>query len=351
MRKYYLLLSIGLGLAILVTIKIVSNFRKTEAQSVKVPTPVVQVECYRLRDTAVKSPFRAVGYIKANERVDVVSELSRRLMAVMCKEGSQVKKDEVLFQLDDAEWVTALKKNNIETELAQQTENRCLTILESGGSSRQVYDEAVNHRKVLEAEAESLKVLIEKAKIRAPFSGKLGIRNVSQGAFVTPAIILTSLEDLSCMKIDFTIPERQANVVNQGDHFNFRIEGNAGDYTAVVEAVDPAINISTGSLRILARIESSVQNLVAGTAVTLDIENKATIPGLFVPSQSLLPTPAGYKIYLLRSGTAELKSVKTGFRTEKMVEIIEGVAKGDSILMTGLMKVKPGARLKVTKTL
>lgn len=350
MRKYYILSIVAIAFLTLVIIKMVHNYAKDKQQTVKAAVPAVMVECYLARDTVIEYPFKAVGYLKANERVDIVSELSRRVMTVAFKEGSMVKKGELLFQLDDSEWRAALKKNEAELELATQTQERNAKLLESGGTSRQVYEESVSRRKVLEAEAESLKVFIEKAKIRAPFAGKTGLRNVSEGAFVSPGNVLTTLEDLSSIKVDFTVPESHANTIHIGDEFNFRLEGDPKEYKARVEAIDPSVTMSTGSLRVLGRVESAGADLVPGVAVTVNMQSRSAVAGLYVPTQSLIPTPAGYKIYRVVGGKASLKPVKTGLRSDKMVEVAEGVAHGDSILVTGFMKVKPDAKVKILKT-
>ncbi|MHC1707905.1 MAG: efflux RND transporter periplasmic adaptor subunit [Bacteroidales bacterium] len=350
MRKYYVLSGIALILLTLVIIKIVKNRHKAENQVAKVGSPAVKAECYLVRDTIINLPVRAVGYLKANERIEIVSELSRRITKINFKEGSQVKKGDLLIQLDDAEWVASMKKNNAELELARLTEDRNYKLFQSGGLSQQIYEESVSRRKILEAEAETLQVMIEKAKIRASFNGTIGIRTVSEGAFVSPGIVLTTLEDLSSLKIEFTIPESYAKKVQAGALIRFTVEGIPDTFEAMIEAADPSINKESGNLRILARVKGPTNNLIPGTAISMNLVSQSAAPGLYVPTQALLPTPGGYKVYQVHHGKAKLVSVMTGIRSERMVEIKEGVNTGDSILVTGFMKVRPDSKILISKT-
>ena len=236
-------------------------------------------------------------------------------------------------------------------DLALETEKRTESLLKSGGTSKQLFDESVCERKVLEAEAESLNVLIGKTKILAPFSGVIGIRNVSEGAYLTPGKVLTTLEDLSRLKIDFTISQTFATMVRKGEKFNFRVEGNPSEYSALVEAINPSINQNSGNLRVLAIVENSDPTLKSGATVSITLVSKSTISSLYVPTQALIPTPGGYHLFVVKNGKADYRSVTTGIRSETMVEIIKGINAGDTVLVSGFMKMRPDSRVKIIKVI
>lgn len=348
-RKNYILLIIGALLLLLIVIKIISNSKKELSKSTKPGAQAVQAECFIAKDTLINFTFKAVGSIRANEAVELVSELSLRLVSIHFREGSQVKRGDLLFQLDDTELQANLKKVNAKLDLALETEKRTESLLNSGGTSKQIFDESVCDRKVLEAEAESLHVLIGKTKILAPFSGVIGIRNVSEGAYLTPGKVLTTLEDLSRLKIDFTISQTFATMIRKGELFNFRVEGNPSEYSALVEAINPSINQNSGNLKILAIVENSDAALKAGITVSINLASKSAISAVYVPTQALVPTPGGYHLFFAQKGKAVYKPVITGIRSEKLVEIIKGVAPGDTILVTGFMKLRPGSLLEIVK--
>lgn len=350
MKKSFILPVIAVIILILVALKIFHGCNKEVNQAViAAPPPPVQAECFLLRDTIVEFPVRTVGYLRADEQVDVVSEISGRILSIFFREGSAVKKGTVLVQLDDSEYTASLRKNVAELELAVQAETRNNDLLKSGGLSLHQYEESVSHRKVLEAQGDYLRVMIEKAKIRAPFSGKAGIRKVSDGAYVSPGEVLTTLEDLSTLEIDFTVPQDQAGSVGVGDRLQFRAAGNPDDYGAVVEALDPSVDRKTGNLKVLAKVDPGEKNLVAGTSVTIKMVSNSPVPALYVPTQALLPTPAGYNVYQVVNGKCAVKHVGTGIRSDEMVEITGGVEKGDTILITGFMRVKPGSNVRIKK--
>ena len=348
-RKNYILLIIGALLLLLIVIKIISNSKKELSKSTKPGAQAVQAECFIAKDTLINFTFKAVGSIRANEVVELVSELSLRLVSIHFREGSQVKRGDLLFQLDDTELQANLKKVNAKLDLALETEKRTESLLNSGGTSKQIFDESVCERKVLEADAESLHVLIGKTKILAPFSGVIGIRNVSEGAYLTPGKVLTTLEDLSRLKIDFTISQTFATMIRKGELFNFRVEGNPSEYSALVEAINPSINQNSGNLKILAIVENSDAALKAGITVSINLASKSAISAVYVPTQALVPTPGGYHLFFAQKGKAVYKPVITGIRSEKLVEIIKGVAPGDTILVTGFMKLRPGSLLEIVK--
>jgi membrane fusion protein (multidrug efflux system) len=255
----------------------------------------------------------------------------------------------VLFQLDDSDYTASLKKNRAQLELAIQAEARSNDLLKSGGTSLHHYEEAVSHRKVLEAEGELLMVMIEKAKIRAPFSGKTGIRRVSTGAYLAPGQVLTSLEDLSTLEVEFTVPQDQAGAIAVSNRLEFRIAGNPDVYQAVVHALDPSVDIKTGNLKVLARVLSAGNELVPGISVTVNMVSQSPVPARFVPTQALIPSPSGYNVYRVAGGKCTIRQVATGFRTNEMVEITGGIEPGDTVLLTGFMKVKPGSRVRINK--
>jgi membrane fusion protein, multidrug efflux system len=347
-RRYILLIAATLFL-ILILIKIFTSYKKDRAVVARPVAGAMPAECMVARDTIIDFSYKAVGNTRANESVELVSELSLRLVSIHFREGSIVNKGDVLFQLDDSEWKANQKSVKAKLDLAIETEKRNETLLKSGGISQQTFDESVSNRKVLEAEEELLEVMIGKAKIRAPFSGIIGIREVSEGAFLTPGIKLTTLEDLSRLKIDFTIPEAYASMIHNGERVNFRLDGIPGIFNAVIEAINPSINKNSGNLGVLAIVENPEPALKAGVSVSITLFSKSSVPTIYVPTQALIPTPGGYHIYVSKDSKADYRSVATGLRTDKLVEIVKGVNAGDSVLVTGFMTIRPNSRVKIVK--
>jgi len=349
MRKSLIFSLLAIVLLVLVFLRILRGCKEEERRSVEAIPPAVNAEGYLVRDTTLDFSFTTVGFIRANEKTGVVSELSGRVISIHFREGALVRKGDLLFRLDDSEYRASLKKTEAMLELAGSTEERNATQLAAGGISQQIFDESASHRKVLEAEAELLGVYLGKTAIRAPFAGKTGIRNVSEGAYVKPGEVLTTLEDVAQLKVDFAVPQQYAGLVRIHDPLEFSVTGHPAVYRGEVMATDPSVDRHTGNLRVLASVTTRTPDLIPGNAVTVSLTAKSEVPSLYIPTQALMPTPAGYDVYTLSSGKSTLCHVKTGMRSESMAEITKGLDHGDTILVTGLMRVRPGSRVNLIK--
>jgi membrane fusion protein, multidrug efflux system len=349
MKRFIVFTFLGAILVFLILLKIFANTRKDKSIISNTGQQPVQAECMVAENTPGEFSYTAVGKIRANERVELVSEVSRRLISIHFQEGSKVKKGDLLFHLDDAEWIAELSRLKAKLNLARETEERNVQLLNSGGISRQIFDEMVSQRKILEAEKQILNVKIEKANIRAPFDGFAGIRNVSEGAFLSPGTVLTVIEDLSKLKLEFTVPEVYAATIKKGERVSFRTDGIPCFQNAVIEAFDPSVSETTGNYRVLALVEKPNPALKAGVVVSINIRTSSPAPVLFIPTQALVPVAGGYNVFALKNGKADLRKVTTGIRSEKTVEIVSGINHRDTILLTGFMRVRHGSPVKIVK--
>ncbi len=350
-KKYYLFTLPVLIVAVFFVMKALKKNPSTEEKKSGPKLMPVQAECYLVRDSILDFPMSGVGVIRANEAVDIVSELSLKVLSIPFREGSMVRKGDVLFELDGAELKASLDRVKADLGLAAETEKRYRQLLTGGGVSRQSYDESLSRMKALEAEVRLLEVRLEKTIIRAPFNGKAGLRNISVGAYVNPGLVLTHIEDLSVLKIDMGIPESMAASVSQGDQISFRLEGIPGTHQARIEAVQPSLEPGTGNLRVRAVISGAVPAAVPGRMVSVSVRSKSVAPALYIPASAIQATPAGSRVYRIDNGKALPVIIMTGLRSAEMVEAAAGLEAGDTILLTGLMKVRPGSPVKVIQML
>ncbi len=350
MKRSIILYILAVALIAFATIKIIKNKRKVQSISPAATSQVVSADVYIARDTVVNYQINSVGSLLANENVQIQSEVSQRLVAIHFHEGSFVAKGSLLFKLDDATLRAELNKLRIQEELAVQNEGRDRVLLEKGGISQQVYDETLNHLKTLQAEMARIQVDIDKTEIRAPFSGRIGLRNVSEGAFVQPGDILTTLEDIHQIKLDLTVPERYAGSILQGQAVTFTIAGSPSLYTAVIDAMESSVDASTRNLRIRALAENKDGKLMPGLSAKVFLDFTETMASIFIPTQCLIPVLKGYQVYLYRKGSVEAILVKTGIRTKESVQILEGLSPGDTVIMTNLLRIKPGVGIRIANT-
>jgi len=308
----------------------------------------LRAETVVVAPSAIQETVQTVGTLAANESVDVVSELSRRLVAVRVEEGTVVEEGALLFQLDDADLRSELAKLEARRRLAARTEERQRELLafEKKALSQQAYDEAIANLRTIEAELAALRVTLAKTEIRAPFRGRVGLRRVSEGAWLTPATVLTTLQDTSRIKIDFTLPERHASAVRIGQTFRFRVAGRGDDFEGTVIATQPAIDAPTRSLLVRGVSENPDDTLRPGSFVTLEVPLAQASEGILVPAEAVVPSATGHAVYVLTDGVAELREVEIGQRTRESLQILRGLTPGDTVLTTNLLRLRPGVRVE-----
>src|SRR5690606_29778023 len=218
---------VAAALAAVAALALVVALLRTPSGAAPAPAPAaeraVRAEAWIAETTPIRETVRTVGTLAANESVDVVSELSRRLVSVDVEEGGLVEEGQRLFQLDDADLRAQLAELEARRVFAARTEQRQRELLafEKKALSQQAYDQAVAYLGEVEAQIAALKVTLAKTEIRAPFRARVGLRRVSEGAWITPDTVLTTLQDTSRIKVDFTLPERYAGAVAVGQPFRF----------------------------------------------------------------------------------------------------------------------------------
>jgi membrane fusion protein (multidrug efflux system) len=299
----------------------------------------------------VGETLKTVGTLLANESVELVSELSRRLVAIEFEQGSQVRKGDRLFRLDDADLRAQLAELEVQRELAARTleRQRALLEYEKKALSQQAFDQAATDLAAIEAEMASLRVTLAKTEIRAPFAGRVGLRRVSEGAWITPETPLTTLQDTSRIKLDFTLPERYAGALAVGQSFSFRVAGRGESFEGRVLAIEPVIEAATRSVRARGIAENPARALVPGAFATVEVPLARAGEGLLVPAQAVVPSATGHAVWVVRDGRAALREVEIGLRTRDAVEILRGLDAGEAVLTTNLLRVREGARIAPTE--
>jgi len=349
MKKYLILSAVAIVVIALILLRIFTGGGAKSGPAGPVKQPAVPVEAYVVRDTSVVYQVATIGSLRANENVDIVSEISRKIVSIPLKEGSTVAKGDLLFKLDDSDITARIGKLTVEEKLAETNEARQKVQLASGGLSQEKYDATLSHLNLLRAEIAILKVDLSKTEIRAPFAGRIGLRNFSEGALVTPGTPLARLQDVSRIKIDFSVPERYANDLRTGAAISFTTDYSVKTYTGIIEAVEPDVEKATRTISLRAVCGNSDGSLVPGASVKVSIDIRSLSKRLFIPSPALIASIRGYDVFLVQSGKAVLRPVKTGIRNRFSVEVTDGLAPGDTVVVTNLLRIKPDSPVKIVK--
>ena len=189
--------------------------------------------------------IQASGTILANESVELHPEISGKVVSILFREGSSVKKGDLLVKLNDADYRTQLSKLESSRKLLIEKAGRQKQLFDLNGISRQEYDESLNQLAAVESDLQFVKAQIEKTEIRAPFDGQVGLKNVSEGSFISQEYLIASIQQMHPLKIDFSLPEKYSNVIHTGQRITFTVEGDSSRHSGEVYAVEPKVDPAT----------------------------------------------------------------------------------------------------------
>jgi membrane fusion protein (multidrug efflux system) len=251
--------------------------------------------------------------------------------------------------LFDGDLQAQIKKLKVQLQIAEKTEERSRELLKINGISQQDYDLSFLQVSNIKADIELIETNIAKTEIRAPYSGKIGFRNVSMGAYITPATIITTIRQVNQLKLQFSIPEKHASKIVMNQLISFSVAGSNQKFLAKVYATESIVSETTRGLNIRCMVLQSSNTLVAGGFAKVDVDFAKNDNAVLVPSQAILPQARGKKVVLYRDGVAVFADVQTGVRDSANVEIISGISPGDTIVITGLLGIRPDAKIKLSK--
>ena len=300
------------------------------------------VQVYVVKPTNLSDEVAATGSILADESVVIKSELSGKITSLNIHEGQPVSQGQLLFSINADEAQAAIRKQQYNIQLFRDQEKRQRTLLDKEYISAQEYEQANNQLQTAQADLKALQASLAKAYVRAPFSGVLGLTTATVGTYVSPGAEITTLSRVRPVKIDFAVPGRFATKVRVGDVVSITDEGTNKKYEAKVYALDPQIDPVSRTQPVRARYANSNNELRPGAFVKVNLQLGESTDALQVPTEAVIPEASGYSVYTVQKGKMVPKKVKIGIRSDKVIQITDGLAVGDSVIRTGILQVKPG---------
>lgn len=288
------------------------------------------------------------GSIEPNEVIGLRSEISGIVEELNFSEGGNVSKGQLLIKINDAELKAQLAQAKTANSLAGENERRAKLLLEKEAISQKEYDIASADYRTTESQIQLIAAQLTKTAIRAPFSGTIGLRNISQGSYITPTTDIAQLVDVSKVKLEFAIPERYAAEVKNGISVRFTVQGTNAAFTAKIYAVEPLVETATRTLRVRALADNRDSRLIPGTFANVIFPLGTIENGLLVPAEALIPIQNGKKIFIKKDGVAKEILVETGARTDADVLVSKGLNEGDTVLTSGVMSLRDGSPVHVT---
>lgn len=310
------------------------------------PKTATAVEVFVTKAETLDNIIVTHGSVMPNEEIELRSEISGKIESINFKEGGHVSKDQLLVQIDDSELQPNLQKLNVQLKIAQDEFNRKKQLFEIQGISKEEYEAAELKVATLQSDMNLIEAQIRNSKIIAPFSGTVGLRQVSPGAFVSVGGMIAKLVQSDPVKIEFTIPELYAHQIAADAQVQFKLAGSDKSYTAKVYALDPAIDPATRSLKVRATAENKNGSLIPGAYAELTITLQQIENGLLVPALAVTQDIKGQKVFVMKNGQAVTKFVKTGIQKDDFVQISEGLEAGDTVITTSLLSMRDGVAVK-----
>jgi membrane fusion protein (multidrug efflux system) len=309
----------------------------------------LSVDAMIVKYAPLESKLNVTGSVLPNESLELKSEVSGKITAIYFREGKQVLKGDTLVQTNDDEIEALLDKQKYNRKLNQDNEFRQRKLLEKDAISQEEYDNALNRLNTTEADIRLLETQLAKTKIMAPFDGVIGLRFVSEGAYISPNTAIATLYNISPAKIEFAIPGRYSPQVSPGKKILFTIESDLKVYEGQVYAIEPRIDPATRTLKIRAIAENRGGNLLPGQFVKVELILESIANAILIPTESVIPEQAGKKVFILDNGKAKEVFIETGMRTANSLEVLSGLKANDTLLTTGMLQLRKGMDIQISK--
>ncbi len=360
MKKRYIFYAVlALGLAYLVYYRINAN-KKLEGKGGAAAgagkgksggkdskqAPLV-VDGIVVKPVSFDNDLEVTGAIEANESVVLKSEVSGLVTGIYFQEGTTVSKGSILVKVNDRDIQAQLQDALTKQKLSATNENRAKQLLAKGAISQEEYDTALADLKSLQAQAQLIRAQLAKTTIRAPFTGRVGLRSISAGTYLTPATVIANLVSTNPVKITFSVPEKYAGQVKINSEIIFTTDGSAKQNKGKVYAIEPGINATTRTLQIRALAPNADDALLPGSFAKIKLALTTLQNAILIPNEAVIPVLKGKIVYIQKDGKAKEVKVEAGTRTDENIVITSGLKAGDTVLTTGSMALKKDAPVKV----
>ena len=291
-----------------------------------------------LKYQSLTDKIMSTGSTLPDEEVDLAFESSGKVVAIYFTEGSHVKAGDLLAKIND------------KPLQAKDRVYRQRTLLEKDAVSQEAYEQVATEYEKLMADIELVKANIAQTELRAPFDGIIGLRSVSEGAYVTSSSsVIAKLTKISPLKIEFSIPESYAAEVQDGTPILFRMEKNGmmQNYKATVYAVESKVDMATRTLKVRATYPNPGENILPGRYTSVEISKREIKDALAIPSEAVIPEMGKDIVYLYKNGVAEPQEITIGIRTESRVQVLQGLNVGDTLITSGVMQLRTGMKVPI----
>jgi membrane fusion protein (multidrug efflux system) len=311
--------------------------------------PPMRVEAVAaLKDTVVES-IQATGQIEAIQAVELRPEVEGRIVSILVREGQEVAKGAALFKVDDAELKAQVAQAEADRDLARQALERTRQLISENASSAADLEQAEAKARSADAQYDLLRIRLQRTVVRAPFGGVAGRRLVSLGDYVNTSTRLIQLQTVNPQRAVFRVPERFAGRLRRGQLVEFDIAARPQlTFTGEVEFVDPVVELPARTILVKALVPNGERTLQAGMFIDVRLATETRPEAVVIPEDAVLPLQNVNVVWVAADGKADRREVTLGVRTPGFVEVRNGVAAGELVVVGGAERLFPGAPVAPT---
>jgi membrane fusion protein (multidrug efflux system) len=296
------------------------------------------------RRERVVDAIPATGQVEALQAIEVRPEVEGRIVEILAREGQEVAAGDALFKVDDAELKAQVARAAADRDLARQALQRAQDLVRQNASSAADLERAEATARGTQASLDLLQIRLERTVVRAPFAGVVGRRLVSLGDYVNSNTRLAPLHTVSPQRVAFTVPERYAERLQRGQRISFRVAALAGQaFEGTVDFVDPSVQLPGRTILVKALVPNPRRQLQPGMFVELELATEVRPDAVVVPEDAVVALRDATFIWVVKDGKADRRNARLGVRTSGFVEVREGVAADEQVVVGGQERLAPGA--------
>jgi membrane fusion protein (multidrug efflux system) len=293
---------------------------------------------------------RSVGTLTASDTVTISPEIAGRIVSVSAAQGGEVAKGDVLAELDTTIYRAQVAEADAKRKLWLANAERASNLMAKGAGTPKAMDEAASELGIAEAALNLAQANLAKTRITAPFSGALGLRQVSVGEYLSPGQAIFTLSRIDPLYVDFSVPQTELDALKQGTRVDIHTDAFPGEnFQGKILAIDPELDPSARAVSVRAEIDNADKRLKPGLFIEVEINAGQVDNAVIVPEQTLVVRGDRVFVYAVEDNKAVMKPVKTGLRQAGKVQIVEGLTVGETVVTDGQIKLRPGADVVIAQ--
>ncbi len=312
-----------------------------------VARPLLPVNVTVATPRQVENTIKVTGAVLANESVSLRCEISGKIEKIYFQEGQKINKGDLLVAINDDEMRAQVERLRFTQKLNEDMEYRQRQLLEKQAISREEYEIALTTLNTTLSDLKEREARLAKHRLLAPFNGTIGLRQVSEGSYISPNDLIANFYNIDPIKLEFSVPGKYSSLINKDDKVVFKVESSTKEFRGTIYAVEPRIDPRTRTLQIRAITENDDQELIPGQFANIDYILDVIPEALMIPAEAVIPEMNSHKVFTCKNGVASQVQIEIGMRTEKEVQVISGLAPGDSVITTGILQMREGLKVSI----